>query len=78
MSRLQHAEPILQAAKEWKQRCLRSGGSVFSAEQLWTLENFETLYRFYVERLDEGEGQFDVELKPSFWPTSGTGRRPSR
>ena len=68
MSRLKDAEPILQAAEEWKQRCLLDGGSVFSEYRLWTLDNFKVLNHHYVERLDEGEGQFDVKLKRQLDP----------
>lgn len=75
MSRLKHAEPILQAAEQWKQRCLLDGGSVFSKEQLWTLDNFETLNRFYVERLDEGEGRFEVKLKRQLNPAPPGAKR---
>ena len=70
MSRLKDAEPILRAAEEWKQRCLLDGGSVFSDDQLWTLANFKVLNHHYVERLDEGEGQFDVKLKRQLDPVS--------
>ena len=75
MSRLKRTEPILQAAEQWKQRCLLDGGSVFSDEQLWTLENFETLNRFYVEQLDEGEGQFEAKLKRQLDPTPPEAKR---
>lgn len=68
MSRLKDAEPILQAAEEWKQRCLVDGGSVFSDDRLWTLDNFKVLNHHYVERIDEGEGQFDVKLKRQLDP----------
>ena len=63
MSRLKHAEPILQAAEQWKQRCLLGGGSVFSTEQLWTPDNFQLLNHFYVKQLDEGEDRFEVKLR---------------
>ena len=68
MSRLKDAEPILQAAEDWKQRCLLDGGSVFSNDRLWTLDNFKVLIHHYVESLDEGEGQFDVKLKRQLDP----------
>ena len=75
MSRLKHAEPILQAAEQWKQQCLLAGGSVFSTEQLWTPANFELLNRFYVERLDEGEDRFEVKLKRQLEPASAEAKR---
>ena len=63
MSRLKHAESILQAAEQWKQQCLLDGGSIFSTEQLWTSEGFESLNRYYVERLEKGKDRFEVKLK---------------
>ena len=46
MSRLKYAESILQAAEQWKKQCLLGGGSIFSNEQLWTSDGFETLNRY--------------------------------
>ena len=42
MSRLERAALILDAAEQWKQRCLLDGGSMFTDERLWTRECFET------------------------------------
>lgn len=75
MSRLKDAEPILQAAKQWKQRCLLDGGSVFSDDLLWTLDNFKVLNHHYVESLDEGEDQFDVKLKRQLEPVPPDAKR---
>lgn len=44
MSRLKRAEAVLQAAEQWKERCLLGGGSMFwEDKKLWTAENFEEL-----------------------------------
>ena len=75
MSRLKQAEPILQAAEQWKQQCLLAGGSVFSPEDLWNSQNFEALNRFYVERLDEGQDRFEVKLKRQLEPASPASKR---
>ena len=75
MSRLSNAEPILDTADQWKQQCLLDSGSVFSNEQLWTLDNFESLNRFYVEQLDEGEGRFEVKLKRQLDPAPPAAKR---
>ena len=75
MSRLKHAEPILQAAEQWKQQCLLGDGSVFSTEQLWNPDNFQILNRFYVEQLDEGEGRFEVKLKRQLEPAPPEAKR---
>ena len=68
MARLAEAAPILEAAEQWKNDCLLGGGSVFSDKSLWTRPNFEALNRFYVNNLDEGEGDFFGKLKKQLEP----------
>lgn len=63
MGRLKRAAAILDAAEQWKQRCLLDGGSLFTDERLWTRENFEQLRIHFVEKLDEGTGAFDEKLQ---------------
>ena len=63
MSRYAGASPILDAAEQWKQRCLLNGGSLFSDEQLWTRENFGDLKTHFVERLDKGSRSFEEKLR---------------
>ena len=75
MSRLKEAEPILQAAEQWKLQCLLGGGSIFSTEQLWTPGNFDALNHYYVERLDEGEDRFEVKLKRQLAPAPPESKR---
>ena len=63
MARLKHAEAVLEAAEQWKQRCLLDGGSLFSEERLWTRENFEQLRTHPFEQPDEGQGDFYERLQ---------------
>ncbi|WP_419941191.1 AAA family ATPase [Candidatus Palauibacter sp.] len=53
MSRFKDAKTLLDAAKEWKQRCLIEGGSLFTEQPLWTRSNFDELRTLYVENLDD-------------------------
>ena len=63
MSRLERAALILDAAEQWRQRCLLDGGSVFTDEPLWTQEYFEQLHTHFVERPDKGAGSFEEKLR---------------
>ena len=63
MSRLASASAILEAAEQWKQRCLLDGGSLFGEERLWTREHFEELKTHFVERPDEGSRSFEEKLR---------------
>jgi 5-methylcytosine-specific restriction protein B len=56
-------EPILAAAERWKNEALLGGGSILSNERLWTSENLEGLQKYYVENLDEGDGNFITKLE---------------
>lgn len=63
-------EPILSAASRWKEVALLGGGSVFTNKKIWTNEGINELERFYVENLDEGEGNFISKLEGQIQPAS--------
>lgn len=75
MGRLEKAAAILDAAEKWKQRCLLGGGSLFSEESLWRIENFRELQTYYVERPDEGSGSFEEKLQRQLEPATPEARR---
>lgn len=75
MGRLKRAAAILEAAEQWKQRCLFDGGSLFTDERLWTRENFEQLRIHFVEKLDEGAGSFDEKLRGQLDPAPAEAKR---
>lgn len=75
MSRLKAATELLDAAAVWKEKCLLQGGSLFGEERLWTREHFEELDRFYVKRLDVGNGDFLQRLQVQLEPTSPGAKR---
>ena len=64
------AEPILSAAQHWKTRCLLGDGSAFSESNLWVPVLIDELDRFFVQRPDEGKGNFQEKLKEQLAPTS--------
>ena len=68
MARNTEASEILEAAERWKNNCLLGGGSVLSDKRLWTRDNFAALDRYYVNNLDEGEGDFFGRLKKQLEP----------
>jgi len=65
MPELPIGREILQAARRWKDDCLLNDGSLILGpeHQLWTLENFLHLDRYYSQNLDAGEGDFRSKLK---------------
>ena len=75
MGRLKRAAAILDAAGQWKQRCLLDGGSLFTDERLWTRENFEQLRIPFVEKPDEGAGTFDEKLRGQLDPAPVEAKR---
>ncbi len=69
MAKYPPAEKILDAAQTWKDQCLLSDGSMLSDRRLWRSQNFAELDRYFVQNLDEGEGDFfgklELQLQPA-------------
>lgn len=55
--------PILSAAKQWKEKCLLQNGSVFSKKSLWESQYLESLEAHFINKPDEGEGDFFEKLE---------------
>ena len=70
-----HDAPVLLAAARWRDRCLRSDGSVLTDRSLWTAENVRHLVRYYAENLDEGEGGFFDKLERQLAPAPGSAKQ---
>jgi hypothetical protein len=68
MTRWHKSPAVLQAAREWRDRCLFDDGSILSDHQLWTLENIAFLERHFVQNLDTGEGNFLGKLAAQLEP----------
>ncbi|MDB4401541.1 AAA family ATPase [bacterium] len=62
------ASLIAEAVREWRDRCLLGGGSLFTDRSLWTEEGFDALDRYFVQNLDYGEGTFFTKLKGQLDP----------
>ncbi len=58
-----NSQPVLEIANKWKSTCLLNEGSIFGKGQIWTLDNLNELLRYYVNNLDEGEGNFLDKLQ---------------
>lgn len=55
--------PILSIAEHWKQKCLLGGGSIFTDQAIWTVENVVHLETYFVNNLDYGDGNFITKLE---------------
>ena len=75
MAILAETEPILEAARHWRDRCLLEDGSVFTDQRLWTIEHIEELNEHFVENLDMGSGTFLEKLHTQLGPTSRGARK---
>jgi MoxR-like ATPase len=69
------AESIYAAAVTWRDTCLIGDGSIFSAENLWTLERFEELRMLYVEHPDASNRDFMTKLEDQLRPGSPESKR---
>lgn len=58
-----HSAVILQVAGEFKERCLIGGGSMLSTEDVWQVGYIQELVTYFVDNLDEGEGDFFEKLE---------------
>lgn len=59
----EQADQILEAASEWRQRCLINGGSLFSNKNLWNSQNLAEIENDVVNSQLEIEGNFIQRLK---------------
>ncbi len=56
-------EPILNSAAQWKQKCLLDNGSIFSDKNLWVSKNLDALEAHFINKPDEGDGDFFEKLE---------------
>ena len=75
MARWKDAAAVLDAAKQWKQRCLIEGQSLFTDERLWTRARFEQLRTYFVERPDSGSDPFEEKLRRQLDPAPPEAKR---
>lgn len=65
-------EAILRVGALWRDRALRTDGSVFSDKELWTLPNLEALDQYFVKNLDMGSGSYIEKLREQLAPTGSS------
>lgn len=58
-----------EAATVWKEQCLLANQSLFSDEAVWMSPNLDALNQYFVNNLDEGEGDFFAKLETQIAPT---------
>jgi 5-methylcytosine-specific restriction enzyme B len=61
---------ILSAAAHWKVNCLSADGSALSDQALWTPKYIEEIDKYFVQRPDEGAGNFQEKLLQQLAPVS--------
>jgi MoxR-like ATPase len=66
---------ILDAAAQWRDKCLLGNGSVFSERHLWIRPLLDELETYYVDRLDFGEGDFLEKFRQQLEPCSPDAKR---
>lgn len=69
------APRIVRAAREWADRCLVQDGSIFSDARISTLQNFNALDSWFVQRPDEGAGGFYDKLRAQLAPAPSEARK---
>lgn len=69
------APGIVAATRQWVERSLIADNSVFVDETIGTLENYNQLDRYYVQRPDEGSGSFYEKLESQLAPASPGARK---
>lgn len=70
MSQLNRAKHVIKSARDWRQRCLIDGGSLFTDDAFWTKEGFDQLRRRFVDDPDESSDPFIVKLERQLQLTS--------
>jgi hypothetical protein len=68
-------EPILDAARRWRDRCLLDELSVFTDEPLWTTEYLHELKQHFIDNPDFGSGTFLEKLQLQLSGASGGARK---
>ena len=64
------SKATLEAAEHWLQNGLLQDGSVLSEKSLWTLEHLQSLDQYFVNQLDDGEGNFFEKLSSQLAQTA--------
>ena len=63
------ATVTLETAEQWKNVSLINGKSIFTGEEIWNLESLDSLDKYFVQNLHQGEGHFIQKLEAQLEPT---------
>lgn len=58
----ENTSAVIQAGREWAQKCFLSDGSILSDASLWTHEHFAKLKEHFVDNPVEGDQSFYEKL----------------
>jgi len=72
---LEHTDALFEAGENWKRRCFLEDGSLFSEEQLWSLDTISEAKRAFLDHLDESEKSFLDKLEGQLAEASPSARR---
>ncbi|MFC1577651.1 AAA family ATPase [Thermodesulfobacteriota bacterium] len=64
------SKSMLEAGEHWRQNGILSDGSVFGEKSLWKLEHLLSLDKYFINQLDEGEGNFFEKLSTQLSQTA--------
>ena len=62
--------PILSAAKDWRERCLLKGESLFGQEKIWNKKNIDALVKYFVKDSEDRKGRFLQKLEKQLEPAN--------
>lgn len=60
----------IEAAKHWRQHGLLEDGSILTGKSLWKLEHLQALDQYFINQLDDGEGNFFEKFSRQLAPTA--------
>lgn len=61
---------LLENAKQFQQRCLVEGRSLFTDLPIWTLENCDSFVHYFIDNPDEGDDDFFKKLEGQLAPAA--------
>src|SRR5919106_1883785 len=67
--------PVLEAARQWIDRCLIGNDSILGSRQLWTGPLIEEVHKAFVQNPDLGKDDFMTKLKGQMSGASAAGKQ---
>ncbi|MBB1318083.1 AAA family ATPase [Shewanella sp. SR43-4] len=59
----ENSTPLITVANDFQAQCLIAGSSLLTGKPIWNLKNIDELIKYFVDNLDEGEGDFFSKLE---------------